>query len=162
MHKLISGLALVLWAAAMLAQNAATKPERSPAQDYSGMYTFLKDGEFVQITIEGQGKVTGFVSRYGELESDRGAFLDQFIKQGEIENDRLTFKTDEVHGVWFEFKGIAQRGEGKTPNDEAYYVLKGTLVEHASDAKGNPAARSRSVLFKSFPEDVSAPARPTD
>jgi hypothetical protein len=146
---------LVVWAQGVPAPG-------SSATDYSGMYTFLKDGEFVQIDLEDQGKVTGFISRYGELESDRGAFLDQFIKQGEIHGDQIAFTTDEVHGVWYEFKGAAQRGEGKTTKDEGYYVLKGTLTEHASDAHGKPTSRSRAVVFKSFPEDVSAPDRSTD
>ncbi len=126
------------------------------------MYTFLKEGEFVQINTDDGGKLTGFISRYGELESDRGAFLDHFIKQGSLRDGSLAFTTEEVHGVWFEFKGTAGRGTGKSTNDEGYYVLKGTLTEHASDSRGNPTARSRAVEFKSFPEDVSAPSPPTD
>ena len=152
-------LAVILWGVAALAQNP---PAAAPQPDYSGMYTFLKDGEFVQINLEAENKLTGFVSRYGELDSDRGAFLDQFIKQGEIHGSQITFRTDEVHGVWYEFKGAAQRGPGKTTSDEGYYVLKGTLVEHATDAQGHPTSRSRAVVFKSFPEDVSTPAQPTD
>src|SRR5579862_5139404 len=93
------------------------------AGNYSGMYTFLRDGEFVQITQEDKGKLTGFVSRYGELESDRGAFLDQFFKKGSLDGHNLSFTTDEVHGVWFEFQGTVDRGPGKTVNDEGYYVL---------------------------------------
>jgi hypothetical protein len=50
-------------------------PVASQAQDgrqYSGMYSFLSEGEFVQITVEDQGKVAGFVSRYGDGPSDKG------------------------------------------------------------------------------------------
>jgi len=68
------------------------------------MYSFLKDGEFVQITVEDGGRVTGFISRYGEGESDKGAFLDQFFKTGKLEGNNLSFITDIVHGVAFEFK----------------------------------------------------------
>jgi hypothetical protein len=132
------------------------------AADYSGMYTFLRDGEFVQITVEEQGKLSGFISRYGDLESDRGAFLDQFIKQGSIDGQNLKFATDTVHGVWFDFQGTASRGPGKTVNDEGYYVLKGTLTQHSSDANHKDEAKSREVVFKSFPQDVSAPAKSKD
>ena len=38
----------------------ASQPE---GHAYSGMYSFLKDGEFVQITVEDGGRVTGFISR---------------------------------------------------------------------------------------------------
>jgi hypothetical protein len=142
------------------AQGAASS---TSAADYSGMYTFLRDGEFVQITVEDQGKLSGFISRYGDLESDRGAFLDQFIKQGSIDHQNLKFATDTVHGVWFEFQGTAGRGAGKTVNDEGYYVLKGTLTQHSGDANQKDEAKSRDVVFKSFPQDVSAPAnKPKD
>ena len=132
-------------------------PGSAAAPDYSGMYGFLREGEFVQITVEDKGKLTGFISRYGDQESDRGAFLDQFIKQGTIAGDNLSFSTETVHGTWFEFKGTAGRGSGKTPNDEGYYVLKGTLTQHTGDANHNDVATAREVLFKSFPQDVSAP-----
>ena len=137
-------------------QNTANS---TPAQDYSGMYTFLREGEFVQITVEDQGKLSGFISRYGDSDSDRGAFLDQFIKQGSIAGHNLSFTTETVHGVWFEFQGTAARGPGKTVNEEGYYVVKGTLTQHSSDANHKDMAKSREVLFKSFPQDVSAPAR---
>ncbi|HLX74927.1 MAG TPA: hypothetical protein VKR26_09335 [Terriglobales bacterium] len=135
-----------------------TAANSTSAGNYSGMYTFLRDGEFVQITQEDKGKLSGFISRYGELESDRGAFLDQFFKHGSLDGHNLRFTTDEVHGVWFEFQGTADRGPGKTVNDEGYYVLKGTLTQYSTDANHKQAAKSRDVVFKSFPQDVSAPA----
>jgi hypothetical protein len=126
---------------------------------YSGMYSFLKDGEFVQITVEDQGRVTGFVSRYGEGESDKGAFLDQFFRSGTMDGNKLNFTTETVHAVWFEFKGTVERGEGKNPGDEAYYVLKGTLTDNTSDAQKKVTTHSHDVLFKMFPEEAS-PAPP--
>ena len=125
-----------------------------PAEDYSGMYSFLQDGEFVQLTVEDAGRVTGFVSRYGDSEGDRGAFLDQFFKQGKLDRTKLGFTTDTVHGVWYEFKGVIERGEGKTPSDEAYYILKGMLTEYRTDANKKVNSKSREVTFKSFPRDV--------
>ncbi|MGA8540989.1 MAG: hypothetical protein WB566_15920, partial [Terriglobales bacterium] len=54
---------------ALISARAQANPDRpSPAPsgaDYSGMYSFLREGEFVQLTVEDQGNVTGFVSRYG-------------------------------------------------------------------------------------------------
>ncbi len=131
------------------------KPAPSPASDYSGMYGFLRDGEFVQVTVEDQGRVTGFVSRYGDLESDRGAFLDQFFKQGKLQGNKLTFTTETVHGIWFEFHGTVERGEGKKAGDEAYYVLRGTLIEYSTDDAKKTTSRSREVALKSFPQDLS-------
>jgi hypothetical protein len=127
---------------------------QAPAENYSGMYTFLRDGEFVQVTVEDAGRVTGFVSRYGDADSDRGAFLDQFFKQGKLDSDKLSFTTETVHGVWFEFTGTVARGEGKTPADEAYHVLKGSLTDHRTDPDKKVTSRSREVTFKSFPQDA--------
>lgn len=135
----------------------ATKPDAS-GQAYSGMYTFLKEGEFVQVTVEDTGKVTGFVSRFGEGESDQGAFLDQFFKSGKLDGNKLSFTTEIVHGVAFDFKGTVERGEGKNPGDEAYFQLKGTLTENTSDVNKKVTSHSREVVFRMFPQDVPAAA----
>jgi hypothetical protein len=149
----------LLPAAFLLAQQAPApqEPTKTAGQAYSGMYSFLKDGEFVQVTVEDDGRVTGFISRYGNGESDKGAFLDQFFKSGKLEGNNLTFTTEIVHGVAFDFKGSVERGQGKAPGDEAYYVLKGTLTENTTDANKKVTSRSQDVLLKSFPQDA-APA----
>lgn len=138
-----------------IATAVAFAQSQPASDDYSGMYSFLKDGEFVQLNLEGQGKVTGFVSRYGDSESDRGAFLDHFFKKASMTGNQVQFTTEQVHGVWFDFKGTLQRGSGKTPDDEDYYDMKGTLTEYTLDQDKKPSARSREVTFKSFPRDVA-------
>jgi hypothetical protein len=138
---------------------ASTIAAAQAAPDYSGMYSFLRDGEFVQLTVEAQGLVTGFVSRYGDSESDRGVFLDHFFKSGKLEGNQLTFTTEVVHGVSFEFRGTVERGEGKNPGDEAYYVLKGKLVENIIDENKKASSRSREVALKSFPQDLAPPRK---
>lgn len=140
-------------------QNTApNSPAPKPANDYSGMYSFLRDGEFIQLTVEEQGRVTGFISRYGDLESDRGEFLDLFFKSGKLDGKSLNFVTQTVHGVWYEFKGAVERGPGKNPGDEAYYLLKGTVTENMVDADKKTSSKSRDAAFKSFPQDLDAPA----
>ena len=112
--KLAEALPLILLTCSSLLAAQSPQTPTKPAEDYSGMYSFQRDGEFVQLTVEDEGHVTGFVSRYGDTESDRGAFLDQFFKQGKLEGTNLTFTTDTVHGVWYDFKGTIERGPGKT------------------------------------------------
>jgi hypothetical protein len=157
MTNLVKASAIFLLLSSFLSgQNTAQQSPvpKKPAEDYSGMYAFLRDGEFVQVTVEDAGRLTGFVSRYGDLESDRGAFLDQFFKKAKLDGKKLSFTTDTVHGVWYEFKGAVERGEGKNLGDEAYYVLKGTLVQYTTDANKKTLAKSREVSFKSFPQDM--------
>lgn len=158
----------VWYAAELPAQDAKSSGQKqstpqAPAADpkeqraYSGMYTFLKDGEFVQLTVEDGGGITGFVSRYGNGDSDKGAFLDQFFKTGKLDGNKLTFTTEMVHGVAFDFQGTVERGDGKNPGDEAYFILKGTLTENITDANKKISSRSRPVVFKMFPQDAAPP-----
>lgn len=133
-------------------------PAAADSKVYSGMYTFLREGEFVQLTVEDGGSVTGFISRFGDGESDKGAFLDQFFKTGKMDGSKLNFTTEIIHGVAFEFQGTVERGEGKNPGDEAYYVLKGTLSENTTDAHKKVTSHSRPVALKMFPrEDAPLP-----
>jgi hypothetical protein len=132
-----------------------SKPADRPGAEYSGMYSFLKEGEFVQVSVEDGGRVTGFVSRYGDLDSDKGVFLDQFFKTGKLDGTALTFTTDIVHGMAYEFKGTISRGEGKKPGDEAYYQIKGTLTERITDANQKTSSRTHEVTFKAFPTEPS-------
>lgn len=144
-------------------QSSANQPPTPTATDtaraYSGMYTFLKEGEFVQLTIDEERHVTGFVSRYGDGESDKGAFLDQFFKTASLEQNKLSFTTETVHGVWYEFRGRVERGEGKKPGDEAYYVMKGLLIENSTDANQKVSSHSQQVVFRLFP-DLEPPTQP--
>src|SRR5215831_6924029 len=137
----------------------AQQAPANPADDYSGMYGFLRDGEFLQLTIEDGVRVTGFIPRFGDLDSDRGVFLDHFFKQGKLEGNKLTFTTETVHNVWFDFQGSVDRGQGKNRAAEDYYVLRGMLTENMSDANKKTSSRSRQVAFKSFPQDSEPPAK---
>jgi hypothetical protein len=153
---------LLLLASLALAQTNTPAPGKAPApapapaaaeNDISGMYTFLRDGEFVQVNLE-DGRVTGFLSRYDNEEKNPANFVDQFFDKASLDGKQLSFTTKKVHGISFDFQGTAERGPGKTRADEGYFVLKGTLTETVTDAAGNPSSRSRAVEFKSFPADV--------
>ncbi|HUQ50288.1 MAG TPA: hypothetical protein VM056_06200, partial [Terriglobales bacterium] len=167
-----------------------------------GMYTFLQEGEFVQITVAREedslvaarqygtsptpkeatatdrstGKtiqmtydppalektagsihkprvVTGFISRFGDLESDKGAFLDHFFTKGSLYGDEISFTTKQIHGVWYAFKGKVERGmEVKAPAEEGYYVIRGRLQRLSTDTNKKTSAQEREVVLKSFPD----------
>lgn len=135
---------------------AAPQSPSLATDDYSGMYTFLREGEFIQVTVEEAGKVSGFISRFGDSDTDKNEFLDQFFESGKIDSNHLTFTTKNVHGSWFTFDGTLGRGAGKKPEDEGYYMIRGTLTRFESDAdKKNTTQQSRRVEFKSFPRDVT-------
>ena len=118
------------------------------------MYSFLREGEFIQITIEEKGNVSGFISRFGDTEKDKNTFLEQFFETGKLNGDHLTFTTKPVHARWFTFEGTIGRGEAKTDEEAGYYVIHGTLRRFETSA-GNKTTEeeTRTVEFKSFPRD---------
>src|ERR1700740_2680153 len=85
------GFATLCTSADLRAQDAQTSTEKQAnksqpssagakeGQSYSGMYSFLKDGEFVQLTVEDGSSVTGFVSRFGDGGGEKGAFSARFF-----------------------------------------------------------------------------------
>jgi hypothetical protein len=131
-------------------------PTQGSAPEWSGMYSFLKEGEFVQLTVEDQGEVTGFISRYSDGNGDKGVFVDQFFKTAKLDGNKLSFTTEAAHGEWFDFKGTVERGAGKNPGDEAYYVLRGALTRNSTDANKKVTGQSQEVALKMFPQEAAA------
>jgi hypothetical protein len=128
----------------------------APVDDICGIYSFLGEGEFLQINRDENG-LTGYISRLGTQESDHGAFLDQFFSSVSVQGHDVTFATKVVHGVWYEFKGRYERGPAQTKAQDGYYVLRGTLTEFTgSEDKSSSTSRDRQVEFRwmAEPQDV--------
>jgi len=144
-------------------QQIAIEKAAAPAEDISGMYSFLREGEFVQINLEQNG-VSGYISRRGDLESDRGVFLDQFFSKASVQGHDVAFTTKPLHGVTYEFKGRFERGPAKSKAEDGYYVLRGTLTEIVSDGSNHSTSRSREVVFKLLaePQDESEHGKDKD
>jgi hypothetical protein len=178
LHRRIIGfLTLVTLAAACSAQtglftrgqNRTDPQEPAPAvphaaEDISGMYSFLKEGEFLQINLE-KTAVTGYISRQGDSHSDNGVFMDQFFARADVQDHAVSFTTRQLHGMWFEFKGKFDRGSAKTKADDGYYILRGTLKELSTNADKSIATKSREVEFKLLaqpPDDSDIAPSPKD
>ncbi len=156
-------LATILLLAPPAGWSQAQEPKKGlSSPQISGMYTFLREGEFVDVDVEPDGKVNGFVSRFGDRDSDRGAFLDHMFSKGTIDGNKLTFSTRSVHGVSYQFKGTVERGEAKIPGAEGYWVLKGTLTQVTEDQSHKSTAQQREVVLKSFPSDALLEPRKRD
>ena len=128
MKLLVIGLCTLVFALAPWSQAGAQQPKTNASdqnQQYSGMYSFLKEGEFVQITVEDDGSVKGFVSRYGDGENDKETFVEQYFHSAKLEGNKLTFVTETVQAVWFDFKGTVERGEGKNPQRRSLLRAEG-------------------------------------
>jgi hypothetical protein len=120
-------------------------------QDVSGLYSFVKSGDTVQINVQPDGSVTGYVSRAAEDGSDRGQMLDLMFAKASLHGTELMFQTKKVHGTSFEFKGRMDRGSAKSTAEEGYWVIRGTLTTIHEDVNGRPSPLASQVEFKSFP-----------
>jgi hypothetical protein len=143
---------LVSMIAASAEKNAkGQNPVASP--DVSGTYSFLREGELVELNLQ-EGEIIGDVQRFGSTDVDRGVLLTHFFDKATLAKNRLEFTTKTVHGVYYQFTGNIERGEGKTRSDEDYYRMVGTLTEYSSDAGKKVSARKREVTFKSAPDEM--------
>ncbi len=135
-------LTCLIFATLALAQSS------SQWDDSSGMYTFLHEGEFVQITIE-HGELSGFISRHGDTSTDKGQTIDQPFEEAQLDGNHLSFKTRFVHGEGFSFDGTISRAENKGRNGKGFYVVRGTLTRTAG-GKSSP----KQVTLRSLPESI--------
>jgi hypothetical protein len=146
------GIATILLIGALFAQSPNLPKTADLQNDYSGMYSFLSDGEFVRINVEGNTRLTGFISRRSD--AGKSMFIDHFFEKAEIHDRELRFSTVRTNGVWFDFSGSIVRGQGKTRNARDYYEIKGTLLQHSSNANHAAATKTVEVTFHSLPQEI--------
>lgn len=123
----------------------------------SNTYTFLGEDEDLQLSAVPGNILLGYVNTHGVGETDRHLLLAMFFQKGTIDGDQIYFLTKPVHGLRYEFKGTISRGPGKTPAEEGYFQIVGTLTQHLADEEGKVASHSREATFKSLPYDSPEP-----
>jgi hypothetical protein len=134
-----------------LAQTALAQ-DTLAGNDYTGMYSFLRNGEFVQLNVEEGSRLTGFVARHSD--STKEVFIDHFFEKANLRDHAIEFSTRAVNGVRFEFRGAISRGAGKTRDAEGFYQIKGTLIQYTSETNHKVAAKERAVTLVSLRQDT--------
>lgn len=152
----IAAFVLLVAAAAMAQTEPAAEPQ--VGDEITGMYSFAREGEFVEIEVD-SGKVTGVVSRFQSDDPEKAGFVDQFFAEAKLEASRLSFRTKPAGGVWFEFSGVVERGAGKTPSEEGYWNIRGTLTERRTASDGKVTQKTSDLTLRSFPQEAE-PASP--
>ncbi len=145
-------LTVVALAGSSGAAQTSTKAPAASIGDFSGTYTFLSDGEDLQINVQ-NGKLDGYVTRFGDSDRKDPLLLQHFFSKASLSGNDVTFTTEKLHGVWFEFKGKVQRGGAKTTAEEGYYQLVGTLTRYDATSADKATAKSREVTFRSHASD---------
>jgi hypothetical protein len=148
MKRLAAIAALLLLAIASLAaQNSA------PLGDITGLYSVVHEGEFVQIEVT-DGRVTGVISRFKDEDPEKAQFVDQYFDSAKLEGANFSFRTKALDGISFEFSGVVERGPGKDPSEESYWVIRGRLIERRSASDGKVVEKTHELALKSFPQDA--------
>ena len=136
------------------ASAASSAPSTTLPADVSGAYAFDHNNESIDIDLDRRGKLTGFITRLGDEETDSNTPLTYFFDQTAVQGDQLQFETKVVHGLWYSFMGTIVRGSGQVRDDEGYYILRGTLsVHHPSnerDKSSQETVEQRKVKYKSL------------
>jgi len=96
--------------------------------DASGEYA-LGGGGVVDVELQ-PDRLSGYITRLGDRESDEGEPLTFFFATSRLWGQRLAFTTRQVHGIWFSFDGTIVRGGALTRGRQGYYLLQGRLVLH--------------------------------
>jgi hypothetical protein len=97
-------------------------------EDASGEYV-LGSGSTIDVELQ-TDRLSGFLTRPGDRESDEGAVLTFFFSTSGLSGQQLSFATRQVHGLWFSFTGTIVRGPAQTRAQQGYYLLEGRLVMH--------------------------------
>jgi hypothetical protein len=98
-------------------------------EEAAGFYRFHDPAQGVEI-IAHSGEVTGYLLKLAEGKSDKGQVLGYLFSDVAGYRDHLSFKTTQVHGVWYAFEGQIVPGPGLGFSNDGSYILEGTLTMH--------------------------------
>jgi hypothetical protein len=140
-----------------LAEDGIFPPGRSNLPDgAAGAYALSPDpAEIIEMILNGDGntvRLQGYLTRMGDGTSDRGAPLTYFFARTTVSPSQLTFITRQVHGVWWSFAGMIDRGSAQSNAQKGYYFLSGMLTEHFDTGQSAP----RRVSLPLLPEGQSS------
>jgi hypothetical protein len=134
--------------------NSASQASSLPS-DVWGEYEFDHTSESIELDLD-RNRLSGYISRLGDAETDNNTPLTFFFDQSVIDGDEISFQTRVLHGIWYSFRGTIVRGDGKARGDEGYYVLRGVLAMHhpesGRDKSADETIERRPVRFKSMPQ----------
>jgi hypothetical protein len=115
----------------------------------SGEYA-LGGGATIEIDLQ-PDRLSGFITRQGDRESDDGTPLTFFFVTSRLSSQQLAFTTRQVHGVWWAFQGTIVRGSARSREQQGYYLLQGQLVMHDAASQTDQARKVSLPLAKQNP-----------
>ncbi|MDR3763848.1 MAG: hypothetical protein P4M01_07105 [Acidobacteriota bacterium] len=155
----VFGITATLLLAAVFGVAQSSPPEipALPEPDITGMYSFLHEGEFVQIEVNGS-KVTGVISHYRNESPEAAEFEDCYFDTAKLAGNTLTFATKSTDALWYEFSGTVERGPAKTIEGEGYWIIRGTLTVHSKSKDSAAVQKTHKLDLRSFPQEALSAA----
>ncbi len=108
----------------------------------TGFYRFHDDTQGIRI-ISHDGEISGYLLKFGKGISDKDMVLGFDFSEVAGTRNQLYFTTRQVHGVWYGFEGQVVQHHGLSRDDQANYILQGTLTEHDEAQKTTQSAAIR-------------------
>ena len=96
-------------------------------------------------------RLTGYITRLGDRESDEGTPLTFFFATSRMAGQRFSFTTRQVHSVWFSFEGTIVRGNARSRDQQGYYLLEGRLVLHDVASRTEQARMVSLPMARQYP-----------
>ena len=135
-------------AAALLLAGAVAKGQEStePIDDITAKYRFLSADDTLAILDE-EGKLKGYIE-VSQPENESDDVLSFDIVQGSRTKNRVQFRTNRIHGMYYRFSGTVERGKGHEAKDPDYLRLIGDLDTVTVKANVGSADPGKSDITK--------------
>jgi hypothetical protein len=126
------------------AQNA-----QLPIDDITAKYHFLSADDTLAI-LDQEGRLKGYIE-VNQPADESDAILSYDIVEGARQKNHVEFRTNRIHGKYYRFSGIAERGKGHEEKDSDYLHLAGSLdVVTVNSETGKESVLVMRLTFKSI------------
>ena len=126
-------------------------------EDMTAKYHFLSTDDTLAILDE-EGRLKGYIE-VTQPEEESDDVLSYDIVEGSRDRTHIKFRTNKIHGKFYRFSGIVERGKGHEEKDPDYFRLTGDLdIVTVNAETGKQSIQTLRVTLKSFgkserPED---------
>jgi len=152
-HWARRGIKILMGFLVLLAFGGWSAPGRPQAanaiEEINAEFHFL-GAEDTLLLHEEEGKLSGQIDVYqnGDESDD---VLSYDLRLGLRKNDRVEFKTAQIHRKYFRFSGAVQRGSGHAEKDADYLRLVGDLeIITVRGDSGEESVERKQVVLKSM------------
>jgi hypothetical protein len=131
--------------------------ETQTIDDMTAKYHFISTDDTLAILDE-EGRLKGYIE-VAQPEEESDDVLSYDIVEGSRDKTHVKFRTNRIHGKFYRFSGMVERGKGHEEKDPDYFRLSGDLdIVTVNADTGKEGVQTMRVTLKSIgkterPED---------